>query len=90
MKSLAQETGAQSFFPSGVHELKNVYDTITSELATQYSIGYSPSNARNDGRYRRIVVRVNANPNYRPRTRSGYTAGTPARATAGLPNGPGR
>ena len=81
MKSLAQETGAQSFFPSSVHELKNVYDTITSELSAQYSLGYSPSNARNDGRYRRIVVRVNGNPNYRSRTRSGYTAETPRAAS---------
>ena len=61
-------------------ELKAVYDTITDELTTQYSIGYSPSNPRNDGRYRRIVVRVATNPNYRPRTRSGYTAETPPRA----------
>lgn len=83
MKSLAQETGAQSFFPSSVHELKGVYDTITGELATQYSLGYSPTNPRSDGRYRRIVVRVASNPNYRPRTRSGYTADAPARAAAG-------
>ena len=87
MKSLAQETGAQSFFPASVHELKAVYQTISSELSTQYSIGYSPTNPRHDGRYRRIVVRVGTNPNYRPRTRSGYTAETPARATSGVPNG---
>ena len=80
MKSLAQETGAQSFFPMSVHELKGVYDTITDELTTQYSLGYSPTNPRNDGRYRRIIVRVSGNPNYRPRTRTGYTADIPARA----------
>ena len=71
--------------PAGVHELKGVYDTITSELTTQYSLGYSPSNARSDGRYRRIVVRVASNPNYRPRTRTGYTAETAARAVVGPP-----
>ena len=87
MKSLAQETGAQSFFPAGVNELKHVYDAITNELTTQYSIGYSPTNPRSDGRYRRIVVRVATNPNYRPRTRSGYTAETPPRGTAGIPDG---
>ena len=86
MKSLAQETGAQSFFPGSVHELKGVYDAIATELATQYSIGYSPTNARNDGRYRRIVVRVATNPNYRPRTRSGYTAEAATRASA-VPSG---
>lgn len=81
MKSLASETGAQSFFPAGVHELKGVYDTITGELTTQYAMGYSSSNPRNDGRYRRIVVRVSGNPNYRPRTRTGYTAEAPPRAS---------
>jgi Ca-activated chloride channel family protein len=85
MKSLAQETGAQSFFPTAVNELKAVYDAITDELTTQYSIGYSPTNPRSDGRYRRIVVRVGTNPNYRPRTRSGYTAETPPRASSSHP-----
>ena len=85
MKTLAHETGAQSFFPATVTELKGVYDAIADELSSQYSIGYSPSNARSDGRYRRIIVRVATNPNYRPRTRTGYTADTPARAAAGLP-----
>jgi Ca-activated chloride channel family protein len=88
MKALAQETGAQSFFPGSVHELKGVYDIITNELAAQYSLGYSPSNGRSDGRYRRIVVRVATNPNYRPRTRTGYIAETPSRA--GLVPGGGR
>lgn len=84
MKSLAQETGAQSFFPAGIHALKGVYDTITDELTTQYALGYSPTNPRFDGRYRRIVVRVSSNPNYKPRTRSGYTAEAPSRAS-GIP-----
>lgn len=83
LKSLAQETGAQWFFPSGPHELKNVYGVIADELTAQYSIGYSPTNARNDGRYRRIVVRMTTDPDLRPRTRKGYTADAPGRATSG-------
>jgi Ca-activated chloride channel homolog len=81
MKSLAQETGAQSFFPASVHELKGVYDAISTELAAQYSLGYSSTNPLSDGRYRRIMVRVSSHPNYRPRTRTGYTAEAPARAS---------
>lgn len=90
MKSLAQETGAQSFSPKSVHDLKGVYDAITTELSTQYSLGYAPTNGRNDGRYRRIVVRVASNPNYRPRTRSGYTAEAPVRASIGSTAAPRR
>jgi Ca-activated chloride channel homolog len=75
LKMLARETGARAFFPATVHELKNVYDEIARELEAQYSIGYAPINARLDGRFRRIVVRVTSNPYYRPRARTGYTAG---------------
>lgn len=74
LKTLARETGAQSFFPAGVFELKDVYDSIARELEAQYSIGYSPTNAQADGRFRRVLVRVPMSPSFRPRTRLGYTA----------------
>ena len=74
MKSLAQETGAASFFPQSVQELKGIYSGISDELSTQYSLGYAPSNPRPDGRFRRIVVRLIGHPEFRPRARLGYTA----------------
>jgi Ca-activated chloride channel family protein len=77
MKTLAQETGALSYFPQSVQELKGIYASISDELSNQYSIGYSPTNWRPDGRFRRIVVKVNAHPEFRPRARQGYTAETP-------------
>ena len=80
MKTLAQETGALSYFPQGVQELKGIYASISDELSNQYSIGYSPSNWRADGRFRRIVVRINAHPEFQPRARQGYTAENPRAA----------
>jgi len=77
MKTLAQETGALSYFPQSVQELKGIYASISDELSNQYSIGYSPSNWRPDGRFRRIVVKVNAHPEFQPRARQGYTAEAP-------------
>jgi Ca-activated chloride channel homolog len=77
MKTLAQETGALSYFPQSVQELKGIYASISDELSNQYSIGYSPTNWRPDGRFRRIVVKVNAHPEFRPRARQGYTAEQP-------------
>jgi VWFA-related protein len=74
MRSLAQETGARAFFPSAAVELTGVYGTIAEELASQYSIGYSSTNPRRDGAYRRVAVRVNQ-PGIRTRTRTGYVAG---------------
>lgn len=89
LKILARETGAQSFFPSTVHELKNVYQEIADELESQYSIGYAPSNSRADGRFRRIVVRVTADPAFSPRTRAGYTAEGIRTAVQGARSGDG-
>jgi Ca-activated chloride channel homolog len=80
MRTLARETGAQSFFPTQPADLKGAYSSIAAELASQYSIGYVPANAHMDGRFRRVVVQVVARPELRPRTRLGYTAdgaGTP-------------
>lgn len=74
MKTLARETGAQSFFPTAPGELKGVYGTISAELAHQYSIGYVPANLRPDGRFRRVVVQILNRAGLRPRTRAGYTA----------------
>jgi Ca-activated chloride channel homolog len=74
LKSLAQETGAAAFFPEQITQLQGVYSAIAQELSSQYSIGYSSSNSRSDGRFRRIVVRVVSHPEMRPRARTGYTA----------------
>ena len=74
MKALARETGAQSYFPEFVQDLKVAYAAISDELANQYSIGYSPTNPRPDGRFRRIVVRMTTHPEFQPRARAGYTA----------------
>ena len=74
LKSLAQETGAEAYFPAVITELQGVYGSIAQELSSQYSIGYTPSNSRADGRFRRIVVRVVSHPEMRPKARAGYTA----------------
>jgi Ca-activated chloride channel family protein len=74
MKSLAQETGALAFFPNDIRELAGVYGSIAQELANQYALGYSSKNARRDGAFRRVIVRVAERPDARARTRSGYQA----------------
>lgn len=74
MKTLAQETGGQAYFPGHVNELKHVYAGIAQELSAQYSLGYTPTNGRRDGRFRRIVVRLPLQPMLKPRARAGYTA----------------
>jgi VWFA-related protein len=74
MRTLAQETGAQAFFPLQIYELKGIYGAIAQELSSQYSLAYAPANTRADGRFRKILVRVDTRPELRLRTRTGYTA----------------
>jgi Ca-activated chloride channel family protein len=56
LTALTSETGGQPFFPRALAELDGVYDRIAHELSTQYSLGYVSSNARRDGKWRRVVV----------------------------------
>lgn len=77
LEKLATETGGKAYFPNDVSELNGIAREIASELRTQYSIGYVPSNDRNDGTYRQIKVLVDDGPNKQKRialTRAGRTA----------------
>lgn len=75
MRQLAQETGGRSFFPEKIQDLDGVYSQIADELASQYTLGYTPKNVRRDGAFRRIVVQV-SRANTTPRTKKGYYAPT--------------
>jgi Ca-activated chloride channel family protein len=71
LRTLSQETGGRAFFPDQIAELRAIYDQISEELASQYTIGYSSSNQRRDGRWRRVVVRVDR-AGVTARTKQGY------------------
>jgi Ca-activated chloride channel family protein len=74
VNALTRETGGRAYFPSSFGELDSVYDLIAEELRTLYSIGYVSSNARRDGRWRRIVVRVPEREGLTIRHKLGYYA----------------
>jgi Ca-activated chloride channel family protein len=71
LRQLAQETGGRAFFPTSVHELPKIYDAISQELSTLYSVAYTSKNPARNGAWRRIVVRV-TRPGMVTRTRLGY------------------
>ncbi len=75
LRQFAQETGGRAFFPNQLAELASVYGQISDELSSQYTVGYTSRNAKRDGAWRRVVVRVNR-PNLVPRTKLGYFAPT--------------
>jgi VWFA-related protein len=75
MRALAEETGARAFFPDTPTDLQGVYDTVATELASQYALGYVSRNPLRNGAWRRLIVRVAAAvQGVRPRTRTGYFA----------------
>lgn len=71
LRQLAQETGGRSFFPTNVHDLPKIYNQISEELSTLYSLAYSSKNPARNGAWRRIVVRL-TRPGLVARTRQGY------------------
>jgi Ca-activated chloride channel family protein len=75
LRQLAQETGGRPFFPDTANELSEIYQRISDELSSQYTLGYASKNPLRDGRYRRIVVRVDR-PDVAATTRLGYYAPT--------------
>ena len=75
LRQFSQETGGRSFFPNQASDLTNVYGQIADELSSQYTVGYTSRNAKRDGSWRRVVVRV-TRPNVTARTKQGYFAPT--------------
>jgi Ca-activated chloride channel family protein len=73
LRTLARETGGRAFFPMKIDDLAGVYAQIADELASQYTLGYSSSNPKRDGAWRRLAVQV-SRPNNAARTKNGYYA----------------
>lgn len=58
LEELAGVSGGKAFFPSTSAEMNDTFERIALELRTQYSIGYRPTNFANDGKWRKIKVKV--------------------------------
>jgi Ca-activated chloride channel family protein len=71
LRQLSQETGGRSFFINSVAELPKIYQQISEELASQYSLAYSSKNRVRTGAWRRIDIRI-AREGLTARTRRGY------------------
>ena len=71
LRQLAQETGGRVFFPKEASELPKIYQQISDELSSQYTVGYTSTNPLRNGQWRRIIVRVNR-AGATARTKQGY------------------
>jgi Ca-activated chloride channel family protein len=74
---LSEMTGARAFFPTSVNELREICAQIALELKNQYVIGYRSTNRVDDGRWRKLQVKVDQKeglPRLTVRSRTGYYA----------------
>lgn len=58
LTEMARQTGGESYFPEDVRDLSAIYAKILDELSSRYTIGYLPTNAAADGKWRKIEVKV--------------------------------
>jgi VWFA-related protein len=74
MKKICQETGGRLIEVGNKFEkLKEAFDQIASELRSQYSIGYTPTNAARDGAFRKVEIKPTMK-DLRIQSRNGYYA----------------
>ncbi|HTZ98539.1 MAG TPA: VWA domain-containing protein [Terriglobales bacterium] len=74
MKKLTQETGGRVIdVGNKMQKLREGFDQIANELRSQYYIGYTPTNNKLDGTFRKVEIHT-SDKNYKIQSRSGYFA----------------
>jgi VWFA-related protein len=74
MRKLAEQTGGRVIDVGNKPEkLRQAFEQIANELRSQYNIGYTPTNTKLDGTFRKVELRTK-NKDYRVQARKGYYA----------------
>ena len=73
IRTLAELTGGQAFFPLAIKELDATYDKVLAEIRAQYTLGYLSTNTKTDGSWRKVEVKTTRR-GLKVRTRQGYFA----------------
>jgi len=81
LRTFAEFTGGEAFFPRFPTEFPSIFKNISNMLRNQYSLAYASSNPKRDGKFRkiRVVVTADVDGDGKPDelkvlTRSGYQA----------------
>jgi len=77
LNDLTQMTGGRTFAVHGLNDLPDIATKISMELRNQYVVGYRPANHLQDGKWRKIKVKLRPPRGLPPLTvyaRSGYFA----------------
>ncbi len=75
IENIVRLTGGRAFFPENLNGLDYYIDLVNAELRNQYVLGYVPSRADHDGKWRKIQVKLDqpkGMPKLVVRTKEGY------------------
>jgi VWFA-related protein len=75
LSKLSEDTGGRVLQVNRANDTSAAFQQIARELRTQYLLGYTPSNSKHDGSYRKIKVQIR-NGDYKVLARRGYYAPT--------------
>lgn len=70
---MSSETGGRVFKVDRKNSLDDIFREIQEEMRSQYAIGYTSTNPKKDGGYRKIDIKV-AEKDYKVQARKGYYA----------------
>jgi VWFA-related protein len=76
LKKLSEETGGRVIQARNANDTSTAFQRIADELRTQYLLGYTPTNTKLDGTFRKIDVKVKNNRDVKVSARRGYYAPT--------------
>jgi VWFA-related protein len=76
LQRIAEVTGGQAFFPVSTRDLDRAYQQVAGEIDAQYTFGYTSTNTKTDGTWRKVEIRVTRQglAGVKIRTRPGYYA----------------
>jgi Ca-activated chloride channel family protein len=76
LRRIADTSGGRAFFPVSIKQLDEVYTQVAAEIRAQYTLGYLSTNARADGTWRKVQVRLKGRDarSLKIRSRAGYYA----------------
>jgi VWFA-related protein len=73
MRKLTEATGGRVInVGNKFDKLREAFDQIAAELRSQYNLGYTPTNTKLDGGYRKLEIKTKES--YKIQTRAGYYA----------------
>ena len=74
LAQIAEESGGEAFFPLSMKEIEGAYERILIQVRAQYMLGYVSTNTAQDGRWRKVEIKVRRPDlkGIRVQTRKGY------------------